>query len=270
MRMFTSLAIVLLVGPLAGSARADLSIDVSPIRIEVRAKPGSEYTDAVRVQNTGDEPVRLKAYVEDWTLSQAGMPLFRPAGTISRSATSWIAWAPADFLIEPGQAEYVRFTLDVPPDTRAGGFHGALILESLPFSQGEPQRRAMFIRGRMAVMLYVAIGNPRREARIVSLSPVVREEGPCLRLEIQNTGEDFVRLAGDVVYFVDDPEMPMTERAELPDVPVLPGSSRTVEIEIPRAGWRDDALARVTLDLDGIGQLIGECPLRLQVADSER
>jgi hypothetical protein len=34
-----------------------------------------------------------------------------------------------------------------------------------------------------------------------------------------------------------------------------------VELEIPADQYRAEALARVTIELEGIGQLLGECPL---------
>jgi hypothetical protein len=240
-------------------AYADLSIDVSPLRLHVHARPGDEYTDAVRVVNSGKEPVRLRAYVEDWYLDEVGTPIFRPAGTLDGTASLWVEAAPADLLIRPGETEFVRYTIRIPEDAREGGYHGSLLLESLPLNRAEQHTRMMFIQGRIACMLYVTVGDPQRSAVITALVPTERNGKHLVRLQVENTGADFIRLAGNLD-FVEE-EAILGEPLRLPDVPVLPGASRWVELEIPADQYRAEALARVTIDLEGIGQLVGECPL---------
>src|SRR5215510_1544010 len=105
-------------------AWADMSIDVSPVRTHVTLHAGDEYTNSVRVQNSGLEPIRLRSYLEDWTLDEAGTPIFKPAGTERRTASLWIEAAPSDFLLEPGETKFVRFTAKVPENTPDGGYYG--------------------------------------------------------------------------------------------------------------------------------------------------
>ncbi len=243
----------------AGMARANLSIDVSPVRFELQAEPGSEYTNAVQVQNNGTEAVRLRAYVEDWHLDQEGTPLFEPAGTTLASAAPWISFAPRDFLVEPGQTQVVRFTVLVPERAVAHGFRAALLLESVPLNRAKSTGRLMHVRGRVACMLYITVGRPALSAEITSLSVVTKGDRPCLRMRVHNTGDAHFRLAGDVAYLVG--ECALCAPGKLPDVPVLPGSSRWVDIEIPEGGLVPEALARVTVDLADFGRLIGECTL---------
>jgi hypothetical protein len=247
---------------LAGSgapAFADLSIDVSPLRLHVHARAGDEYTDAVKVVNSGEEPVRLRAYVEDWYLDEVGTPIFRPAGTLQGTASLWVDAAPADLLIRPGETEYVRYTIRVPEDAVEGGYHGSLLLESLPLNRAEQGIRQMFIQGRIACMLYVTVGDPQRSAAITAFVPLERNGKHLVRLQVENTGNDFIRLAGNLNCM--EAEEALGEPLRLPDVPVLPGAKRWVELEIPADQYRAEALARVVVDLDGIGQLVGECPL---------
>jgi len=240
-------------------AYADLSIDVSPLRLHVHARPGDEYTDAVRVVNSGKEPVRLRAYVEDWYLDEIGTPIFRPAGTLDGTASLWVEAAPADLLIRPGETEFVRYTIRIPENVPEGGYHGSLLLESLPLNRAEQQTRMMFIQGRIACMLYVTVGDPTRSAAITALVPTERNGKHLVRLQVENTGEDFIRLAGNLDCLQADEAL--GEPLILPDVPVLPGARRWIEVEIPADQYRAEALARVTIELEGIGQLLGECPL---------
>lgn len=251
-----------------GTAWADLSIDVSPVRFELQAEPGSEYTNAVQVQNNGAEPVRLRASVEDWHLDQEGTPIFEPAGSTLASASPWISFAPNDFLVEPGQTQVVRFTLLVPGKAVAHGYRTALLLESVPLNRAKSTGRFMNVRGRVACMLYVTVGQPALSAEITSLSTVMRGDRCRLCMRIHNTGEAHFRLAGDVAFLVG--EQPLGAPGALPDVPVLPGSARWVEMDVPEGCVGSDMFARVTVDLPGFGLLVGECSLEPARAAMER
>ena len=239
-------------------AWADMSIDVSPVRTHVSLQAGDEYTNSVRVQNSGLEPIRLRSYLQDWTMDEAGTPIFKQAGTEKRTASLWIEAAPSDFLLEPGETKFVRFTAKVPEGTQDGGYYGSLILESLPLDRAVQGSRHMFVQGRVATMIYLTVGTPKRAAQITSLMPVKRGDKRYVRLTVMNTGEDVVRLNGDLS--VVEEGNPKGNPMELPDVPVLPGTKRFVDLDLA-TGWNVHDHARVRIDLDGIGQLVGECPL---------
>ena len=250
-----------LIGPalvLAVPAAADMSIDVSPVRTHVTLHAGDEYTNSVRVQNSGLEPIRLRSYLQDWTMDEAGTPIFKQVGTERRTASLWIEAAPSDFLLEPGETKFVRFTAKVPEGTVDGGYYGSLILESLPLDRSVQGSMHMFVQGRVATMIYLTVGSPRRAAQITSLMPVKKGDKRYMRLTVMNTGEDVVRLNGDVSVLSDGNTK--GNPIELPDVPVLPESKRYVDLDLA-GNWSMHDLAHVRIDLDGIGQLVGECPL---------
>jgi hypothetical protein len=89
------------------------------------------------------------------------------------------------------------------------------------------------------------------------MAVVRRRDKPYLRLLVENTGEDFIRLAGDlkVVNGVDA----VGDATPLPDVPVLPKSRRYVELELLPGQVLANALAQVRIELAGVGVLLGEC-----------
>jgi len=240
-------------------AWADMSIDVSPVRTHVSLQAGDEYTNSVRVQNSGLEPVRLRSYLQDWTMDEAGTPIFKQAGTEKRTASLWIEAAPSDFLLEPGETKFVRFTANVPEGTLDGGYYGSLVLESLPLDRTVEGSMHMFVQGRVATMIYMTVGSPKRAAQITSLMPVKKGDKKYIRLTVMNTGEDVVRLNGDASV-VSEGNNAKGNPVELPDVPVLPGLKRYVDLDFATA-WNVHDLAHVRIDLDGVGQLVGECPL---------
>lgn len=250
-------SMVLLGIAVAAPAAADTSLDVSPIRFHLHVQPGGEHTDAVRVLNTGEEPTRIRAYVEDWYLDEAGTPIFQPVGTQGKTSSPWIELAPSDFLVQKAEEEVVRFTVRVPEGTPPGGYHGALLLETLPLNRASSEVRQMFIQGRVACIVYVTVGEPVKSLEITAMETVNRKGTPLLRMQVQNTGLDFVRLAGDVVCLADGERI--DETITVPDVPVLPGASRWVELALPTLAAADNIMARARLDIEGIGTLVGEC-----------
>lgn len=256
--------VVLAGGPIA--ARADLSIDVSPVRFELKGQAGGEYTDAVQVTNVAEDPVRLRSYVEDWDMTMEGTPRFLPIGGSRRSASNWIEASPSDFLLEPGQTEWVRFTIQVPSSLPDGAYYTALLLESMPLKEQRSPARQVFVRGRVAAMIYVTIGAPRRAAEIASMSMVTKEGKRFVRLEVRNTGDDVIRLAGQLECLAG--QKTVAAPLELPDVPVLPGNRRRVDLEYPAVQWKSGDLARVAIDIPDVGRLVGDCPLNLTAARS--
>lgn len=244
---------------LSNSARGEMSLDVSPIRVTVRMEAGEEYTNALRVLNSGKDPVRLRAYLEDWYLDEVGTPIFRPAGTVDRTASPWVDVAPADFLLEPGQTEFVRFTIRVPKEIMEAGYHGTILLETLPLNRAESGQMQMFVQGRIACMMYVTVGNPTKAAAITELTTIRRAGQNYLRVQVANTGDDFIRLAGDMTVRRGDETVGIG--TDLPDVPVLPGSRRWVELELSPELMAADLMARINIDIADVGVLIGECPL---------
>ncbi len=238
---------------------ADTSLDVSPIRITLKMNAGEEYTNSVRVLNSGQEPTRLRAYVEDWYLDEVGTPVFQPVGTQKHTASLWINAAPSDFLLEPGQTEYVRYTIKVPKGAEDYGYHGTLILETLPLNRADSSLKQMFVQGRIACMMYVTVGDPRKEGAITALRTIQREGENRLQVQVENTGDTFFRLAGELSIMQGGQVVGQGEG--LPDVPVLPGARRWIELDLSGDYMFANYLARVSIDIEGMGILIGECNL---------
>ena len=259
MQMKILITLAALATGLAGIASADMTLDVSPIRVSIQVESGEEYTNAVRVLNAGKEPVRLKASVEDWYLDEIGTPIFRPAGTLEKTASLWVDASPSDFLLEPGQTKFVRYTVKVPAGTKSAGYHGTLLLATLPLDRSTFGAKQMFVQGRIACMMYVTVGDPERSAQIRSLATVQRGDKHFLRMQVENTGLGFVRLSGDMKVLGSGEQI--GDLVLVPDVPVLPGSHRYVELELDPNTMVANAIAQITIDLPGIGVLMGECPV---------
>jgi hypothetical protein len=259
------LALLLVCAPRIGVAQS-MVLDVSPLRFHLQVKPGAEYTNAISVTNTGPDPVRLRSYLSDWKLDEWGTPVFYNVGSVEWTSAPWVDLAPLDFLLEPGETEKVRFTVNVPDDMPGAGYHSALMLENVPLDRAQLRMSRVFVVGRVACMLYVTVGNPPRSMKITSMIAGTHESGPYMDLVVENTGKDFIRLAGDARLVFNGGDE--GDLVELPDVPVLPGGTRRLVLDLPGVPHSQGTLARVTINLPEIGVLVGECPLFFDRAEN--
>jgi len=245
---------------------AQVSVEVSPLRVEVSGGPGESHTQAITLTNQGPDPVRIRATIDDWHLSKDGTPQFTPAppGTWT-SAVDWIRLAPPEQVIEPGKQGVVRFTLTVPAGTQEGGYRASVMFEfgaadADPVARG----RQVTLRSRVATVVYATVGQPPVAVDLTNL--VVRAEAgrpPQAIATLHNTGRVHVRTKGLLTIY--DQSGTVVRQVDLPSAPVLPESER--DVAIPTGGDEDPPLAagtyrvEVKIDVGLRALLVGETVL---------
>ena len=244
------------------AARSQVSVEASPLRIDLTAGPGSSTTQAVSLTNAGTESVRIRATTTDWTLSRDGTPQFEgtpPDGPFS--ATPWIRVAPPELVIEPGVTALVRISLTVPESVTPAGYRSGVLFALSPaaISPIEAQRGVSF-RGRIATLLYVDIGNLPPQLELTDLE--VRSVGAqtLLVATVKNPSKRTVRTRGTVT--ITNPTITVRS-LQVPDVPVLPESERLIAVPIvdgtpdqtlPSGGYK----AEVRIDAGQPTLIVGE------------
>jgi hypothetical protein len=252
---------------LVAPASAQVSLEVSPLRIELQTEPGGTTTQAVTLTNAGKEAVRVRARLTDWDLSRDGAPQFE--GSLQGgpfSATAWVRIAPPEQVIEPGKDGTVRFTLAVPAGTAPAGYRTGILFEFSPAS-GDPVARGRDIqfRSRIATLIYVNIGQPPAAVELIDLLLRPTEASTKIVAVLKNTGKRTVRTKGTLVLF--DKAGAAVRTVPVPDVPVLPESEREVAVTVADASQPPlpDGEYRVEIKIDaGMPALIvGETTLKV-------
>jgi len=258
--------LLLLVCGWSAPARAQISVEVSPLRVEIQAGPGASSTQAITLNNGGTEPVRVRARLTDWDLSRDGSPQFEgvPEGG-PFSATAWVRVAPPEVIIDPGKDGIVRFTMTVPTGTAPSGYRTAILFEFLPAS-GDLTRRAkeMQFRSRVATLIYANVGEPPVAVELTDLRSRVTKEHTALIAVLANTSKRTVRTKGTLTVF--EAGGKQVAQVPLPDVPLLPESEREVAIVVFEAAKPlPDGEYRVEVKIDvGMPALIvGETTLKV-------
>jgi P pilus assembly chaperone PapD len=214
----------------ASPAGAQTSVEVSPLRAELKAAPGGTTTQAITVSNTGTEPVRVRATVSDWHLSRDGAPQFAEAADSKYSASAWTRIAPPEQVVPAGKAGTVRFTLTVPTGVEAAGYRTSVLFEFAPASATAPARgRSVQVRSRIATLIYANVGEPPAAVDLTDLAPrIVAGQPPAIVAVLKNTGRRTVRTRGTLTLY--DRTGAVISQTLVPDVPVLPESEREVVI----------------------------------------
>ena len=251
----------------AAPALAQISVEVSPLRFELQAAPGGSSTQAITLQNTGKEAVRIRATISDWHLSKDGAPQFQaPEEGRAYSASGWLRVAPPELVLQPGIQGTVRFTLAVPQGVDPAGYRTGILFELSP-AAGDPVARAREVafKSRIATLVYVNVGQPPAAVDLTDLRVRTTPEQTEVLATLKNTSRRTVRTKGSL--FIYGASGPALREVPVPDVPVLPESERDVAIvaydhatkPLPPGEYR----LEVKIDVGLSALIVGETTLKV-------
>jgi P pilus assembly chaperone PapD len=263
--LLRSLAALLFLIGAAQTAAAQVSVEVSPLRVELQAGPGSSTTQPVTLTNYGKETVRVRARLTDWDLTRDGTPQFEGADAGRYSATSWVRLAPPEQTIEPGASAIVRFSASLPEGVEPGGYRTGILFEFEPETRTAAPKRELAFKSRIATLIYINSGTSVAAAELVDVRVRPAESGVDVVATLKNSGRRTVRTKGTLQLF--DASGAVAREVVVPDVPMLPESERevTVPVAIAAASPLAPGLYRAELKLDlGLAAIIiGETPMRI-------
>jgi P pilus assembly chaperone PapD len=251
----------------AAPAGAQTSVEVSPLRVELKAAPGGTTTQAITVSNSGKEAVRVRATISDWHLSRDGSPQFVEAADSKYSASAWTRIAPPEIVVEPGKDATVRFSLTVPAGSAPAGYRTGILFEFSPAS-GAPvaKPREVQFKSRIATLIYANVGEPPAAVDLTDLRARAAPDQPTNIIAVlKNTGQRTVRTRGTLTLY--DKTGAVISTSPVPDVPVLPESEREVAIPVldpakpkPPAG---EYRVEVKIDVGLPALIVGETTVKV-------
>jgi P pilus assembly chaperone PapD len=237
---------------------AEISFSVSPIRIELSGEVGGTHTDVMEVRNEGNEKARIKITMQDWLLSEEGTPSFQKAGSLQRSCTGWMKINPVDFLLQPGEKKIVRYSVSIPDGVKNGGYRGAFMFETVPQVEPGQKTKAVAIKGNIAAVMYLVVGKTDPVGDLTDMSYNDSKKERQVLTRIKNSGDIHFRIKGSIK--ITDEAGKTVQTADLPDVPILPESVRTIPVTLDEKLPAGKYTAVATVDIGAKALLVGELP----------
>jgi mannose-6-phosphate isomerase-like protein (cupin superfamily) len=249
--------------PGIAAAQPQLSMEVTPLRVELKMMAKAAHTQAITLRNDSSAAVHVRARVDEYWLSLDGTPQFKFATPGEPySAAPWVRLNPSELTIQPGTTATVRATTSVPADAFEGSYRCAVMFEfDPPGLDSRTARKDMQFRGRVATLIYATVGNPKPGVELADLQALPTKSGmPDIVALLTNSGRAYVRTKGTMIITMADGR-PVRD-VPLPSVPVLPESRR--ELRVPTVGPQDPPLQpgsykiEIRIDVGQTALLVGE------------
>ena len=173
------------------SAEGVLSL-LDTFQCTYQLEPGDEVTGFVWMVNVGDEVVKAKAYLQDFSLPLGEEPLLtEPAGVAKRSNASWIVLPFTYFEVPPFTRFPIPYTVRVPKEPQLHGSYWSVIaIESAEeFAVTDPEGIRIQVIKRFAYQMIVELGERSSFAfRVLDQRIDVSQEARRLVFDVENEG----------------------------------------------------------------------------------
>ena len=222
---FTAL-LLLLASPVA---HANFAFAVTPPRFELTARPGERVRQVLEITNAGAQAGTLLMRTADWRYEPEGSTVLldelQPG-----SCRPWVAIERRELVVAARQVYRFRFEVAPPADQPPVECRFAILLQGKEASR--PGASGPSVTGRIAVIVYVAVGDVQPDLEFVGAGVRTQNGRPVAVLEIRNKGTAHGRLDGFLT--MTDATGRRFDVAPA-NTPVLPGETRAVALILPDA-----------------------------------
>jgi hypothetical protein len=251
------------------------SVAITPASIDTKVKPGASYGQNFSVVNGTNERLKVRMSSEDVWIDEQNNRLSGLPGTLPRSASRWIQFTPAEFIVEPFSTGIVRAMITVPGDA-AGSFYTVPIFEVSPAAKAEVKnislgattaRASIGLKFRAMMMLTTETGSEYNvEVMAAKITPPTATSELALTLDLRNRGTAHAGVRG--AFAILDAAGNLVGRGSIDEKKILPTQRRAYT-----ANWSGDLLpgdytAVVTLSHKRVGgdraSLGREVPFRVK------
>jgi len=205
---------------------------VAPPRFELQANPGDTVRDHVEITNPGDIPATFLMRTADWDMTEEGTATFYPPELQPGSCRPMVRIERHKIRLPARGKKRYRFQIEVPEDAPPGECRVALLVEAPPEDavQAKASSLTLPIRGRIAIVIYLAIGGAKPALEIRGAVLELHNEKPRPVIIVENTGNAHGRTAGYVE--ATDATGKRFDFAITP-LPVLAGQTRRIPLYQP-------------------------------------
>lgn len=183
-------------GPAVSLAAFDASL--SPPRFELKAKPGEIARETVTITNGSRAPARFSVKTSDWHIDENGRVAFDEGDPKPGSCRPWARIERYEISVPSNGSRTYRFEIHVPKDAPVGECRLALLFAGEPVKitpTGSNQLQIPIV-GRVAAIVYVAVGDAKAHLRLAGLAVRKIENRHIPVAEFINQGNAHGRVYG--------------------------------------------------------------------------
>ncbi|OGX42447.1 MAG: hypothetical protein A3G37_03660 [Omnitrophica WOR_2 bacterium RIFCSPLOWO2_12_FULL_46_30] len=205
-------------------------LDRAKIRLAIAR--GSQEHGEIIVKNPGPEARAMRLYLEDWFYAPGGdgAKSFIPAGTASRSSSSWVSFSPGEFTVPPNSEQRVSYQVKVPEDNNlVGGYYAVLFFESRVGELARQEQEAgagLNLVIRVGALFYIEVKGTVSRAAVIENLALRKESSPnrlLVEADCRNTGNVDITAGG--TFHIIDQKGVVYARSEFNTVYTFPGDS---------------------------------------------
>ncbi len=224
----TTIALLCALATSGPASAAGFAAYLSPPRFELKADPGETLRQTITIGNDSVEDASYEIRTADWDLKVDGGVIIHPPELQAASCRPWSRIERRTLALEPNANKRFRFEIAVPEDAPAGECRVALLITGSADSAitAEVGNVRLPVRGRVAAIIYVTIGDAKPDLVVAELGAQDRQGRRVPVARMRNRGTAHGRPEG-VLRAVD--ALGVTHELAVATLPVLPGQ----ETDIP-------------------------------------
>lgn len=219
---------------LCGVAQAQFAAAVTPPRFELSAEPGKTTRQVMEITHATPGAGTYRVYTTDWSMAADGALSFYDT-LQPGSCRPWVAIERKEITVARGTRLRYRFEVTVPADAAAQECRFALMIESRPQEVMTSESSSFPMNGRIAVIVYVAVGSARAQLEAGDIAVAAFDGRPTPMLSVRNSGNATGRLSG-ILKGVDGAGAALEFTPE--NLPILPGQTRRIALQAYGPGPR--------------------------------
>jgi hypothetical protein len=211
------------------------TVRINPTKIRLVIAPGESKSGVIQVENPSEEPLVVKAYLQDWRYTNQcdGTKEFSPAGTTPLSAAGWISISLSDFVIPANGRQNVNYTVKVP-DGADGGHYAVLFFESLLGKPDLNDTAQLGVMVRIGALFYIEPkATIKRLAEIKDFS-IKKDQDKNLAINLNLVNSGNVDITSKATFHIIDEQGNVLARGDFNDSYTLPGNTAKLS-----ALWKD-------------------------------
>ncbi|MEI8175351.1 MAG: hypothetical protein WCG78_00600 [Candidatus Omnitrophota bacterium] len=213
---------------MAGAVQRGWCLSVSPPRVEISAAPGKTAHGVLTVANPHNDVATVSMRVEE----RGGL-----------SAVECFEFSPREFDIKRFEVKEIGYTVTVP--TTAKGELSVMVFIEAKSKEGSTG--AIGVATSIGVPIYLAVKGTETFAAAIETLTAKDNTPLLLEIAIRNKGNVHIRPQGDIAISTLKGERLLRLEVNRFDYPVLPESSRTLEIRSERGLGKGEYKADIHL-----------------------